>query len=253
MAQSAEELEAQKEIAEQEMEEQVQAAGDEAEAEARVEGVAEEEVQRRVEAARKEEKDKLYPKIEELSNLVKEQQEYIREQKDKQAAEEEKAAAAAEKRRLAKLSEEERETEARHRLEEQLKEEREARIALESRIAEKERANQLEEYRQGALRAAGERIIPELVVGNSEEEIDAAVQTAKAKYEEIENQLREERGQQVREQLSQSTSPDTEALAEEELEKRLSAVDQDKYLKDPEYREKIKDQLEAAYQRAMGR
>lgn len=253
MAQSAEELEAQKEIAEQEIEEQVEAAAEEAEAEAREEGVSEEEIQRRVQAARKEEKDKLYPKIEELSNLVKEQQEYIREQKEKQAEEEKKAADAAEKRRLAKLSEEERESEARKKLEEQLKEEREAREALEKRIAEKERATQLEEYRKGALRAAGDRVIPELVVGNSEEEIDAAVETAKAKYEEIENQLREERGQQVREQLSQSTSPDTEALVEEELEQRLSAVDQDKYLKDPEYREKIKNQLEAAYQRAMGR
>ena len=125
-----------------------------------------------MQAARKEEKDKLYPKIEELSKLVKEQQEYIREQKAKQEEDEKKAAETAEKRRLAKLSEEERELEARKKLEEQLREEREAREALEKRIADKERASQLEEYRKGALRAAGERIIPELVIGNSEEEID---------------------------------------------------------------------------------
>lgn len=91
-----------------------------------------------------------------------------------------------------------------------------------------------------------------MVTGNSEKEIDKAIENAKARYKEIHDQVRNELGQQVKTNMS-PTSPDTEALDEEELEKRISQIDKDKYLEDPEYRERILAQLEGSYQRAMGR
>lgn len=53
-------------------------------------------------------------------------------------------------------------------------------------LAEKKaRAKELEAYKIAKLREAGEEIIPELVGGTNEEEIDKSIELAKAKYHEI--------------------------------------------------------------------
>lgn len=255
MANTVEELEAQRQQEEQEAVERIEAAGAEAEAEAQQQGLSEEEVRVRVEAARKEEKDKLYSKIDGLTDRVKELQDHIRaEQREKEEAER-KREEEAERKRQAKLSDEQRQTEILQRIEEQLENERKSRQALEESLEKKEREAQLATYRASAIQAAGTRIIPELVYGKSEAEIDAAVTRAKARFEEIEKGLQQEQHQNIRQQMAgTSTSPGYEALEEQELENRLN-IDYDKYA-DPEnedYRNKIKDQIAREYERAQGR
>lgn len=255
MANTVEELEAQRQQQEQEAVERIEAAGVEAEQEAQQQGLSEDEVRARVEAARKEEKDKLYSKLEGLTDRVKELQEHIRAEQREKEEEAEKRKEEAERKRQAKLSDDERQTEILARIEEQLKNERESRQALEQSLEKKEREAQLATYRASAIQAAGTRIIPELVYGKSEAEIDNAVTRAKARFEEIEEQFKNEQGHSVRQQMAgTSTSPGYEALEEQELENRLN-IDYDKYA-DPEnedYRSKIKDQLAREYERAQGR
>lgn len=255
MANTVEELEAQKAAQEEAAQQQIEEAGQVAQAAAEAQGLSEEEVNKRVEAARREEKDKLYGKIEDLTGRVKELQEHIRNEQAEKEEKERKQAEEAERRRIAKLSDEQKQTEILERIEEQLRAERKAREDLESSLSRKEREEQLAKYRESALRAAGPRIIPELVYGNSEAEIDAAVTRAKARFEEIDKQAREAHGQHVKHSMSgTSTSPGYEALEEQELEERLPNIAGDKYAKmSEEDRERIKDQIASEYQRAMGR
>lgn len=251
---TVEQLEAEQKAAEKAAEQKVEAAGKEAKEQAENKGLSSEEVQAAVEKARKEEKDKLYPQIEELRSTVKDLQSLVRQQQEEREAEERKREEEKEKRRLAKLSDEEKQSERLQKLEEQLNQEREARERSEAQLASEKRQQQLNDYRKTAIKLAGEdTLIPEMVGGKSEDEIDESIRRAQVKYEEIKEKLKEEQGQRVRSQMSGTTSPGLEALEEEELDKRLSAVDTDKYLKDPEYRAQIQATLENEYAKAAGR
>lgn len=253
MPNTVEELQAQQQQAEKELETRVEEAAEQAAQEAAAQGASAEEVKAAVEKARKEEKDKLYPQITELKESIKEMQEYLRQEREEKEQIKADAEAEKERRRQEKLSDSEKTLEAIRKLEEKLTEEREERRKLDERWEAEKRKNGLEAYRQLAIQAAGNDIIPELVTGNTEEEIDNAVQIAKARYAELAEQFKTKAGTQVRQGMPQSSGPGMEALEEEELHQQLSAVDQDRYLKDEEYRVKIQNELANAYSRAAGR
>lgn len=252
MANTVEELEAQRQAKEEELEANAGKAAEEAVQEGLEQGLSENEIKKLIQAARSEEKDKLYPQIQELKGLVKEQQEYIRAEKDRQEKAAQEDEDKKEARRLAKLSEEDRLAEKFNRLEEQLKQEREERQSLEAERTKEQRKRDLASYREAALRVAGDKIIPEMVYGDSETEIDNAIVKATQKYEELEQRLRSERGQKVKNSLSGSASPGMEALEEDELEGQIPSIDSDKYETSEDYRNKIKNQIALAYQRQSG-
>lgn len=213
---------------------------------------SQEEINKLIEKARKEEKEKLYPQLNEVKDEVKSLQELLREEKEEKERVKQEAEAKAEKQRQAKLSDSEKTLEAIKSLEEQLKEERAARLESDKRAEEYRRGETIRQYRERAIQAVEGKLIPELVTGNTEKEIDESIELAKVRYEELLDELKEEVGDRVKHGMS-TTNPDTEALEEEELEKSLSQVDQDKYLSDPEYREKIQNELQNAYEKASGR
>jgi len=134
-----------------------------------------------------------------------------------------------------------------------LEQERNAREASDHRWEEAEKKRELLKYRDKAIAAAGDKILPELVSGASEEEIDRAVEIAKARYAEFEQRVKDELGQKTRSEMPRSTNPSTEALEELELDEQLTQVDTDKYMKDPAYRDRIQGELARAYGRAAGR
>lgn len=249
MAEEAQrELEKEKENLEAHIDEVATAAGKEAQNK----GLSPEEVQQRIQAARKEEKDKLYPQLEEVKNALKDVQQTLREEREEKERIKQQSEEEAERRRQAKLSDTEKTAEILRNIEEQLREERKAREASEARWETVERQRQLDTYKARALQAAGDEILVELVYGNNEAEIDASIERAKARYKEIADRLKAERSVSVRRGLT-SSNPDTAALEEQELSEQLTAVDQDKYLKDPVYRDKIKAELEREYAKAQGR
>lgn len=253
MANTVEELEAQQRQAEQSAQQQVEDAAQQAAQEAQAQGATPDEVKAAVEKARKEEKDKLYPLIEELKNSIKELQDNARterEEKDRIKAE---AEAEKERRRQEKLSDSEKTIEAIKRLEEKLAEEREERRKSEDRWETHRRETSLQTYRDRVIQAAGDEIIPELVTGNTEAEIDRNAEIAKTRYAELAAQFKNEAGRTIREGMPSATGPGMEALEEEELRQQFNAVDQDKYMKDPAYRDQVKAQLENAYARSFGR
>lgn len=253
MAQTVEELEAQRAAKEKELEVQVAAAGVEAKAEAEAKGATPEEVKAAVEKARQEEKDKLYPQLDALKESIKEIQQALRDEREEKEQIKRDAEAEKERQRLAKLSDSEKTLEAIRKLEEQLRASQERQIDLERRQTERERSEELRRYKEAQIKAAGDEIIPELVFGKSEAEIDRAVDNAKARYAELTERIKAETGVGVRSGMPRPTSPGTEALEEEELDERLTQVDQDKYLSDPVYRRQIQDELANAYERAAGR
>lgn len=53
------------------------------------------------------------------------------------------------------------------------------------------KTEKLESYKQKKIASSDGKIIPELVVGNSTEEIDISIEKAKVKYAEIQNELRQ--------------------------------------------------------------
>lgn len=211
-------------------------------------GLTEEQVTALLEKARKEEKDKLYPQLDEFKTSLKEVQEALRAEKEEKERIRKEAEETAEAERQAKLSADDRQLEVLKRLEEQLNAEREERKKLAESLDRKEREATLRAYRERAIAAAGEEIIPELVTGNTEAEIDAAVRNAKARYEELAKKFKVANGEQVRRDLSGGANPGLDALEEEELEKQINAVDQNKYNSDPKYREEVQRLLAHAYQ-----
>jgi len=135
-----------------------------------------------LEAARRQEKDKLYPRIEEMGNQLK----ALQDERDAERAERERIANEAETARVAKEEEamdlrqlmERRDQEFRSALEE-----RDRRYDADRAIFDQERRLQeLTEYRRARLEQEGEFIIPELrefVVGNSPDEVDASIEALK--------------------------------------------------------------------------
>lgn len=247
--QLAQELAQEEANTQQQIDDAAAAAGQEAESK----GLSPAEVRAAIEKARKEEKDKLYPQLEALKDSIKDIQETLRLEREEKEQIKKQAEEAAEKRRLDKLSEGDKMLEAVSRLEEKLEQERLAREKSE-RENEQYRVQQaLEAHKALVIAEAGSEIIPELVGGSTIEEIDNSVNIAKARYAELVDSVKNAQGAAVRRGLSGPANPDNAALEEQDLNEQLTAVDQDKYLADPEYRDKIQRELAGAYAKAAGR
>lgn len=232
---------------------EVEAAGNAAKVDAEAKGASADEVKAAVEKARKEEKDKLYPQIEALKNSMTEIQEVLRAEREEKEAMKRAAEEKAETKRLQGLSESDKMLEAVKRIEVQLAEERTARKAVETMLADRDRKTALETYKQNAIKLAGDEILPELVgliSGTSDAEIDAAIANAKARTVEITARFKNAKGDEVRRALSGPTSPDTAALEEQELAERIGQVDPERYKSDPKYRDQILAQAVPAMYRS---
>ena len=141
-----------------------------------------------IERARQQEKDKLYPRIEEMNSQLRQ----LQEERQQELAERQRLADEAEQARQAK---EESEMEVRELLEKREQEMKAELAALSSRydndraIFEKERALQEAElYRRDRIAQEAENIMPELrdfIGGSTPEEIDAAIEDAKARTQAI--------------------------------------------------------------------
>lgn len=251
-----EELEAEVQAEQEAVDAKVDAAGEVEKKKAQAAGLSEEEVNKRVEAARTEEKDKLYPQIEELTKAVKEVQAAFRaEQKEKERIQKE-AEEEQERQRQETLTSEDKQKETLARIEEQLKEEREARLRSEAERKTEKRHAELKEYRRNAIQAvtdAGEKLLPELVQGDTEAEIDDSIINAKARYAELAEQFKAELGTSTRGGMPRPTSPSIEALEDEELSEQLNQVDPVKYRTDPDYRDAVQAELANTYARSQGR
>lgn len=250
MPQTAEELEAQARAEQQRVDQKVEEAAQTAQKEAQAQGLSEDEVKKRVESARKEEKDKLYPQLEALKESMKEIQETLRQEREEKERIQQDAKAREDEQRRASLSSEDRLTEALTKLEEKLSQEQEQREKLQSEIKQSQVEARLATYRAQVIEAANGEIIPDLVRGQSETEIDRAADIAKARYTELVEQVKAKND--PRNVTRRATSPNTEALEEEALTETLQTVDQARYRNDPEYRDKIKNELAGAYARANG-
>lgn len=89
-------------------------------------------------------------------------------------------------------------------LESQLKAERDAKLALETGTKAQFRAMELVAYRERVLRTYGDQIIPEMVGGNSEEEIDRSAVSAHKRYGEIVGGIREQAERELQARLAAS-------------------------------------------------
>lgn len=139
---------------------------------------AEEKV--RSEAA-KAEKDKLYDSLKKKDDdLLKAQNELSKFREEKAKREEE-----AEKRRLAKLSEEERQKELIEKSNQRVEQLETAFTALQQETQEILRKKDLELIRKDLIAEAKGEIIPELVSGDTPEELKESVEKAKVRYKEL--------------------------------------------------------------------
>lgn len=141
-----------------------------------------------IERARQQEKDKLYPRLEEMSTQLRS----LQEQREAEQAERQRLAEEAEQARLAKEESEmdlralmdKRDQEYRSQLEE-----RDRRYEADRAVFEQERRlAEVTNYRRDRLEQEQEFIIPELrefVAGSSPEEIDASIEAMKARTEAI--------------------------------------------------------------------
>lgn len=148
-----------------------------------VKTLTQEEINKLIEGARKQEKDKLYGTIEELKTQLtglSEAQKKDKEEKDRLAQE---AAAKAEEERTAKLSVEDRMTEQFRKFEERLAASDQKNQELQQKLNDSEQRVELERYKSELLASAGDEILKELVSGNTKEELANSVENAKAKYQ----------------------------------------------------------------------
>lgn len=146
-------------------------------------GLSQDDINRLIEAARKQEKDKLYETISSLKDQVTDLSEGRKNEKAEREKVEETARAEAERERLAKLSAEERFTEQLSKFEEQLAERKAAEQRLRAELDQERTLAELERYKNEVLSSAGDEILRELVTGKTKSEIDASVNSAKAKYQ----------------------------------------------------------------------
>jgi hypothetical protein len=181
------------------------------------------------ERVRKEEKDKLYPQIDELKNQIKtlaEEREarLAAEQTiEQQRAEEERLAREAEMTALQRLEEYKSEQESRFA---DLIAERDRERALREREAEYAR---VAEYRARRMAEESNEIAPQLldyISGSSEEEIEHSIQTAKAKTAQIlEEVAQAQLGQRRQTSPPVSGIPPVDMLGGQEQQRSLSAED----------------------------
>lgn len=145
-----------------------------------------------IEKARKQEKDKLYAKMKELEDKNKLFEDFLN--KEKQKAEE--YAQQLERQKQMQMSEEERIKQTVSRLVEQNDTLSKQLEEVARNAQEKLRESELRAYKAQAL-AKSNVLIPELVSGNSVEEIDQAIRFAKEKEQQILKQAEERVRQEV--------------------------------------------------------
>lgn len=229
--------------------------------EPRVESLSKHEVEALLAKARQEEKDKLYPQLEELRSTTKEVQDALRLEREEKERIRREAESQAEEERKSQLSAEQLLQEGLQKIEEQLASERQARAALEERIQQDKRKEQLAAYRVQKIKEANGQIIPEIVQGSSETEIDANTLIAKARYVELVESLKEARAEEVRGQMPRPASPDTEPQELAELNKQLDnfEIDMVRYKRDKTYRAEmdtkksaLMDDIARAYAKSVG-
>jgi hypothetical protein len=168
-----------------------------------------EDIKNLLEKVRTEEKNKLYPQIEQLGNMLeqseKEKQELLKRIEeletivmDKSSTKKEKTDASDEIEALKGMYAEMMEQNA------ILK----AQIDATKNTYEEELKNlRLEAYRNEVIAKAGGRIIPELVWGDSEAEIDAAAIDSMRKYEEIEQDIKQEINEKLKKERKEAKVP----------------------------------------------
>jgi len=189
-----------------------------------------------VAAIRKQEKDKLYKQLEERdarlaaleADLAKRQQ-AEREEQERLEAERQARAEAERKAKEEQMTFEERLAETERKLQEQLEAERAERLAL---VAQQEKEREflaLNEYRNQAIQAAQEDIVPELldmVSGNTPEEIDSSIASLKERSQRIFESVAAARQEQLRQQPgTRVTSPGVGPMEINTENKQLSAQD----------------------------
>jgi len=157
-------------------------------------GMTMEEHEAALEKARREEKDKLYPVVDELKARL-HALEQEKEEQERQAVEAAQAAAEEAKRKAEEeMSVTERFEQYVSETERRFKEVEEAR-ALERAMLEKERQlAALAQYRERRILEEAENIAPQLrdlVAGNSTEEIDQSIEMLKAKTESIQTEIQQ--------------------------------------------------------------
>jgi hypothetical protein len=156
--------------------------------------VTHESIMEMVERARKEEKDKLYPQIEEqkrqLAELTREREERLTAEAAAQAAAEEEARKKAEEEASAKDLLAQAQEQWQQQLEELRMERDQERAMREKEIA----LSQLNEYRARRIAEEAQNIMPQFsdyIRGNTPEEIEAAIEVAKSKTAEVVSQVNE--------------------------------------------------------------
>ena len=203
--------------------------------------LTEEDVVRRIEEARKQEKDKLYTKIEDLSHTVSELNAKAQAEAEAKLKAEAAVTEESEKARLQQLSTEEKLAEKMKSIEEQLAEEGSERRRLEQELSTERELQALEVYRQELLQQAGNDIIPDLVRGNSREEVENSVAFAKSRYQELFQATKAKAEGAVTQNMPGPTNPDPAALDEADLQKSVANlnIDEKRYMRDLNYRSEM--------------
>ena len=147
--------------------------------------LTQEDINKLIEAARKQEKSKLCDTIDELKTQVNSLSEQTKKEADEKKRVEEEAAAKADSERQKTLTAEERFTEQLKRLEERMAEEARNTARLKEELDRERAQAELDRYKHQQLEEAGSEVIKELVRGSSKEEIDHTVALAKNKYQEV--------------------------------------------------------------------
>jgi DNA repair exonuclease SbcCD ATPase subunit len=167
-------------------------------------GITAEELERRLAAARQEEKAKLYPDIERAkAELKKKEQELADLKTALETAREGSQRAQTLEEKIAQMSTQiaNQTTQFSKALDDALENQR-------KENEEQRRKDRLAAKREGLLKATSE-LIPEMVTGETPEELDASFERAKAKYKEIElaaaEKVRKELGAPLREALPHAT------------------------------------------------
>ena len=249
---TAEETETQEEVEQQE----------EGSAATRGKTLTEAEVQELIEKVRKQEKDKLYGKIEELSGTVSELNAKAKAEQEVKEKVDAEAKAKADAKRKAELSTEERLAEQMKTFEEQLAKEATERMRLQEELAEERQRQEVETYRQELLKQAGDEIIPDLVRGETRQDIEHSIAFAKTRYQELFQATKSKAEGKVTQNMPRTTNPDPAALDEAELEKSLANLDIDprRYQRDLNYRSDMDkkrtallEQIGGMYQKSVGR
>lgn len=239
-----------------------EAAAKKAEEEAKKEGLSEAEVNKRIEAARKQEKDKLYSEITSLKEMVKALTDKANAEDAAKKQVDEEAKRKLDEERRAKLSSEDRFAEQLKNLEERLAREAGERQRLSDELTRKEEDATLDRYREKAVREAGEDVIPELIQGKSTDEIDRSLAYAKQRFQELFDASKAKAEGNVRRNMPGPSNPDPDPMEEAELQSSISKLDIDlkRYRSDKAYRAEMDqrrdqalDRVSSAYKRSVGR